>query len=163
MTRLLQDETQTHDSKGLSRGTLTLPLKGVYFDEIRAGTKTEEYRLCTPYWGKRLLERSYGSIVLTKGYPARDDHARRLVLPWRGYTIKVIEHPHFGDKPVSVFAIIVGHQQDSSIHAGSGVTQADSTTSSVPPEPPPTEDQLAAQDSMWGVLPTSAVHPEGGM
>jgi hypothetical protein len=43
------------------------------------------------------------------------------------------------------------HQQESSIHAGSDAVEADSSTSSTPPEPPPTEDQLAAQDSMWGV------------
>lgn len=87
--------------------TLTLPLKGEYFDQIKAGTKPEEFRLCTAYWAKRLLERSYDTVTLTKGYPASDDHERRMVLPWRGYAIKVIEHPHFGDKPVSVFAIRV--------------------------------------------------------
>lgn len=87
--------------------TLTLPLKGIYFDEIRAGTKVEEFRLCTPYWGKRLLERSYETVTLTKGYPAAGDSERRLVLPWRGYAIKVIQHPHFGDEAVSVFAIRV--------------------------------------------------------
>lgn len=89
--------------------TLHLPLKREYFEAIRAGTKTEEYRLCTPYWQKRLYSPfgSYDQIVLTLGYPARDDHARRLVLPWRGYTIKTITHPHFGPSPVQVFAIDV--------------------------------------------------------
>lgn len=29
--------------------TLTLALKGEYFDAIRAGTKLEEFRLVTPY------------------------------------------------------------------------------------------------------------------
>jgi hypothetical protein len=86
---------------------ITLPLKGEYFDAIKAGTKTEEYRLCTPYWGKRLMGRRYGTVTLTKGYPARDDAERRLVLPWRGFAIKVITHPHFGGEPVSVFAIDV--------------------------------------------------------
>ncbi|MGE8691006.1 hypothetical protein ACXIUT_14290 [Achromobacter denitrificans] len=28
-----------------------------------------------------------------------------LVLPWRGYTIKTIVHPHFGAAPVRVYAI----------------------------------------------------------
>ncbi|MDH1255063.1 ASCH domain-containing protein [Comamonas thiooxydans] len=89
--------------------TLTLPLKREYFEAIRDGTKTEEYRLCTQYWQMRLYSPfgSYDQIVLTLGYPARDDHARRIVRPWRGYTIKTITHPHFGESPVQVFAIKV--------------------------------------------------------
>lgn len=87
--------------------TLTLSLKGVYFDAIRDGSKPEEYRLCTPYWRKRLEGRSYARIILTKGYPAADDHARRFSLPWRGYTVKTIQHDFFGPEPVEVFAIKV--------------------------------------------------------
>jgi hypothetical protein len=87
--------------------TLFLPLKGEYFDQIKAGTKLEEYRLCTPFWKRRLEGKQFAGIVLTKGYPRRDDDARRLVLPWRGYQIKTITHPHFGNKPVQVYAIDV--------------------------------------------------------
>ncbi|HHN0562623.1 TPA: ASCH domain-containing protein [Pseudomonas aeruginosa] len=87
--------------------TLTLPLKGEYFDEIKAGTKPEEYRQVTSYWRKRLEGRSYDSIELTRGYPKRDDTARRLVLPWKGYRVATITHPHFGADPVEVFAIDV--------------------------------------------------------
>ncbi|HEK4046067.1 TPA: ASCH domain-containing protein [Pseudomonas aeruginosa] len=87
--------------------TLTLPLKGEYFDEIKAGTKPEEYRQVTSYWRKRLEGRSYDSIELTRGYPKRDDAARRLVLPWKGYRVATITHPHFGADPVEVFAIDV--------------------------------------------------------
>lgn len=92
--------------------TLHLPLKREYFEAIRDGHKSEEYRLCTPYWQKRLYSPfgSYDQIVLMLGYPARDNHARRLVLPWRGYSIKTITHPHFGPKPVEVFAIDVRGQ-----------------------------------------------------
>lgn len=88
---------------------LHLALKGEYFDAIKAGTKTEEYRLCTPYWQRRLYSTfgSYDRIILTRGYPRRDDAERRLVLPWRGYTIKTITHPHFGPDPVTVYAIDV--------------------------------------------------------
>jgi hypothetical protein len=88
--------------------TLTLPMKGIYFDQIAAGTKPEEYRLRTEYWRKRLDGRVYDQIVLTKGYPKANDHARRMVLPWRGFTWKTITHPHFGPEPVEVFAIRVG-------------------------------------------------------
>ncbi len=87
--------------------TLHLSLKAEYFDAIRDGTKPEEYRLMTPYWQKRLQGRQYDAIHLTKGYPARDDHARHLCREWRGFTVKTITHPHFGAEPVQVFAIDV--------------------------------------------------------
>jgi len=90
---------------------LILPLKGEFFDQIKAGTKPKEYRLCTPYWAKRLVNRSYDRVILTKGYPARGDHERRLVLPWQGYGIEVIEHAFFGSKPVLVYAINVEGKQ----------------------------------------------------
>lgn len=96
---------------------LILPLKREYFEAIRDGSKTEEYRLRNAYWKGRLnwleidgsivMPRTYNRIVLMLGYPARDNHARRLVLPWRGYTIKTITHPHFGPDPVEVYAIKV--------------------------------------------------------
>ena len=87
--------------------TLHLSLKTEYFDQINAGTKPEEYRLCTPYWSKRLIDRSYTSIELAKGYPKAGDTERRITRNWAGYTIKTIQHPHFGPDPVTVFAINV--------------------------------------------------------
>lgn len=86
---------------------LVLPLKREYFEAIRDGSKTEEYRLCTPYWNRRLTYRKFDRIVLTLGYPARDDQSRRLTRKWCGYTIKTITHPHFGPEPVQVYAINV--------------------------------------------------------
>lgn len=38
---------------------LILPLKRKWFDQIKAGTKTEEYRLCNDYWRKRLVGKSF--------------------------------------------------------------------------------------------------------
>jgi hypothetical protein len=86
---------------------LTLALKGIYFDEIKAGLKTEEYRLITPYWSKRLEGCDYDQILLTRGYPKRSDEERRLLRAWSGYTRKTLTHPHFGADPVDVFAIDV--------------------------------------------------------
>lgn len=86
---------------------LHLALKKEYFDAVRDGSKTHEYRLISPHWVKRLIWRKYDSIVLTLGYPARGDHSRRLVRPWRGYATQTITHPHFGPQPVHVFAIEV--------------------------------------------------------
>lgn len=84
---------------------LTIPLKGECFDQIKAGTKTEEYRLCTLYWKKRLHGRHYDKLVLTRGYPQRTDAERRMVFPWRRTTIRTITHPHFGSDPVAVYVI----------------------------------------------------------
>jgi hypothetical protein len=87
--------------------TLNLPLKGVYFDQIADGSKQEEYRLCTPYWRRRLEGKAFTHIVLTKGYPPSDAVGRRLVRPWRGYRVTTLQHEHFGPQPVEVFAIRV--------------------------------------------------------
>jgi hypothetical protein len=95
---------------------LVLSLKAEYFDAIRDGSKPKEYRLVNDYWSKRLIGRSYSEIVLTKGYPARDDHERRLHRVWNGYGIETITHPHFGDKPVRVFAIDVTMKGDNHAH-----------------------------------------------
>ena len=87
--------------------TLIIPVKGVYFAQIKAGTKPREYRQTTPYWRKRIEGQTYDRLVLTLGYPNADDRERRLVLPWRGYQIEKITHPHFGPVEVEVFAIDV--------------------------------------------------------
>jgi len=87
--------------------TLVLPVKGIYFEQIREGAKREEYRLVTPYWTRRIEGRTYDKVEITLGYPAAGDKSRRIVRPWRGYTIKTITHPHFGQSPVRVFAIKV--------------------------------------------------------
>lgn len=91
---------------------LTLPLKRIYFDEIKSGSKLREYRLCTPYWAKRLEGRDYDKIILTLGYPAAADKERRLVMPWRGFEKMRITHPHFGPSEVEVYAILVGETEN---------------------------------------------------
>jgi len=88
--------------------SLVLPLKSEYFNAIKRGEKMEEYRLANEYWTRRLVGKSFARIVLTKGYPSRSDHERRIVRPWRGYVERIITHPHFGPDPVRVFAIYVG-------------------------------------------------------
>lgn len=86
---------------------LVLPVKAIYFNQMKDGTKPEEFRLCTPHWRKRLEGRTYDKVVITLGYPSREDAERRLVRPWRGFRITTITHPHFGPDPVQVFAINV--------------------------------------------------------
>lgn len=89
---------------------LTLPMKGIYFDQIKSGEKLEEYRLCTDYWNLRLMGRVFHWIALTRGYPKGGgiEGETRLTLPWPGYPrVTTITHPHFGPDPVKVFAIDV--------------------------------------------------------
>jgi len=88
---------------------ITIPVNGVYFDQIGAGTKREEYRLVTPFWEKRLVGRSYSAVVMTRGYPKAGgiDGQTRLTRRWKGVSRKTITHPHFGPEPVEVFAIDV--------------------------------------------------------
>jgi len=88
--------------------SLYLPVKAIYFEQIKAGTKTQEFRLLTPFWRKRLEGKTFDFVVVTKGYPARLDAARRLTFPWAGYELKTILHEHFGPVAVEVFAINLG-------------------------------------------------------
>ncbi|PCM23683.1 hypothetical protein BH694_10960 [Escherichia coli] len=55
----------------------------------------------------QIMFREYDRLIITKGYPKRDDSSRRIDVPYDGYEVKTITHPHFGDKPVKVFAIKV--------------------------------------------------------
>lgn len=87
---------------------LQLAVKGEYFDQMKAGTKTEEYRLVNPYWiGRLACCKGYDRLIITKGYPRRDDESRRIDVKYQGFSIKTITHPHFGPEPVKVFAIKV--------------------------------------------------------
>lgn len=86
---------------------LILAVKREYFEEIKAGIKKEEYRLCNEYWTKRLVNRenTFHKLIITLGYPKKDDTDRRLIFPYVGWERKTITHKHFGKKPVEVFAI----------------------------------------------------------
>ena len=87
---------------------LTLNLMGRWFDDILAGTKTEEFRLNSKFWAPRLIDRDYGRIILLRGYPAGGGIVgkTRLLRAWRGVRlIPEFTHPHFGDDPVSVIAV----------------------------------------------------------
>ena len=91
---------------------LVLPLKREFFDAIKAGTKTEEFRLRNDYWRKRIEGKTFDKVILTLGYPPRDDAERRIVLPWCGYRECQIKHPLFGNFPVDVFAIDVAARSE---------------------------------------------------
>lgn len=84
---------------------LVLNLKKEYFQEIKLGIKTEEYRLCTPYWKKRLEGKIFNKIIIKLGYPKNSEIEKILVFKYSGYEIKTIKHKHFGSDPVKVYAI----------------------------------------------------------
>lgn len=93
---------------------LIIPVKGVYFDQIKSGEKTEEYRLVTPFWMSRLHNRDFSAVVLTRGYPKGGgiESVTRLTRCWKGCKIKHLQHPHFGPKTVTVFAIDVSQPKE---------------------------------------------------
>jgi len=84
---------------------LVLNLKKEYFNAIRDGSKQHEYRLTTPYWTSRIEGKEYDLLVIRLGYPRAGDSERELCFPYCGYEVQQIVHPHFGDKPVDVYAI----------------------------------------------------------
>lgn len=87
---------------------LTLNLKREYFEQIKSGIKTEEYRLCTPYWQKRLEGKTFDKVIIKLGYPKNDEIEKIMEFPWKGYKKRKITHKHFGSDPVKVYAIKVG-------------------------------------------------------
>lgn len=84
---------------------LILAVQKVWFDQMQAGEKLEEYRERTNYWRRRIEGRSYDMVVVTWGYPKWSDVGRHLVYAWKGYQEKKIFHPHFENREVEVFAI----------------------------------------------------------
>ena len=95
---------------------LMLAVQKTYFDQIKTGEKTEEYRDVTPYWEKKLIKDGlpieYSEVVITYGYPKKDDPEKTIKFPWNGWVKKEIIHPHFGDKPINVFAIKLSSKQN---------------------------------------------------
>lgn len=88
----------------MEKNILTLNLKKEYFEQIKAGSKVEEFRECRDYWEKR-LSKEFDEIHIKLGYPKRGDTSRVLKFLWNGYKVKKIIHPHFGDKKIKVYAI----------------------------------------------------------
>lgn len=90
---------------------LHLHVKGEYFDRIKFGKKTEEYRRFNSYWTARLNMRSYDEVHILRGYPRKMDPERTIIFPWNSYYIKKITHKEFGEEPVDVYAIRLSHSK----------------------------------------------------
>ena len=91
---------------------LTLHLKKKYFEQIRDGQKTIEYRLCNPYWLKRIAHQTerFDEIHLKLGYPKRGDESRTLRRKWCGYYFDTITHEIFGQEQVKCICMRVGEK-----------------------------------------------------
>jgi hypothetical protein len=90
---------------------LVLHVKKVYFDAIRDGRKSFEYRERTPYWDKRLRGRTYDAVQLHCGYPKAGDSSRIIRRRWKGFFEETIVHNHFGGRLVPVFSINVAEEK----------------------------------------------------
>jgi len=88
---------------------LRLAVKREYFEQIKSGEKREEFRLDNEYWQKRLVGRDepFRNVIITLGYPSKDQPERMLTFPYVGWERKTITHKHFGKDPVNVFAIFL--------------------------------------------------------
>lgn len=104
--------------------TLTLTLKKKWFDMIKSGVKTEEYREIKPFWTKRLMgnaieyvpdmdnpivpttiPKNYDTLVFTLGYPKADDMARRMV--FKNPKIKIaVGNPDWGAEKDKMYYVI---------------------------------------------------------
>lgn len=84
---------------------LQIALKGEYFDAIKKGNKYYEFREFNNFWQKRLVGKNFDKIILTKGYPSKTETEKFLTFDYAGYIVKKLTHKHFGDQPLTVFAI----------------------------------------------------------
>lgn len=98
--------------------TLPLTINKKWFDKIASGEKKEEYREVKGYWVKRLTnQNNNGSVNGCTFYKhfrfVRFQNGYRKNAPWmivefKGIEMKEIEHEHFHDGKVDVFAIKLG-------------------------------------------------------
>ncbi len=90
---------------------LHLHVKTEYFREIKAGTKRTEFREYSPYWKKffhwapssNRKHRAFDGIVIYNAY--KPGVHQQIHFNWSGLRLARIQHPHFGPRPVTVFAI----------------------------------------------------------
>lgn len=61
---------------------LTFNLKKEWFDKIKSGEKTHEYREAKPYWKKRIHKAwcmPFARICFCCGYPSKKDDDKRII------------------------------------------------------------------------------------
>ena len=81
------------DNAGSSNTLYLIVIKEVW-DRIVSGEKTIEYRECTDYWKKRIVDIPYNLIRITNGYG--NDTRPYVLLKYKGY--EVVDYngtPHY--------------------------------------------------------------------
>ena len=83
------------DNAGSSRTkTLYLIVYRDIMDRIFNGEKTIEYRECTEYWEKRIVDKPYDLIRITNGYG--NDTRPYIVMEYKGYEkVQYNGKPHY--------------------------------------------------------------------
>jgi hypothetical protein len=99
--------------------TLPLTINKKWFDQIEAGTKKEEYREVKNYWIKRLTNQNddgsvngnsfYKHFRFVRFQNGYSKNARWMLVEFKGIEMKEIEHEHFHDGKIDVFAIKLGN------------------------------------------------------
>jgi len=84
---------------------LILPVKKKWFDLIKSGEKKFEYRLRNEYWKKRLEGKTFSKVVITLGYPKKEDLEKRIEFEWLGYEEIEITSEEWENIPQEVFSI----------------------------------------------------------
>ena len=84
---------------------LFLSVKKKYFEMIKQGIKTEEYRELNNYWFKKLVNKNYDEIIISLGYPKKNDISKRISFKYEGYTLGNIKHEEWNYENKRVFAI----------------------------------------------------------
>jgi hypothetical protein len=93
------------------RGRLHLHVKTEYFNAIKSGEKTHEFRLANDYWTKRLnYTRWYSGVVIYNAYKPGSEN--RMEFPYVAPEIITRTHPHFGPHPVMVYAIPLNREKE---------------------------------------------------
>ena len=78
---------------------LTFNVKKEWFEKIKLGEKTHEYRALKPYWFRRLFLYStmlrsqttiplHSTCIFACGYPSKDDFSRRLEAKIKNISIR---------------------------------------------------------------------------
>ena len=104
--------------------TLPLTINKKWFDQIVSCEKTEEYREVKGYWVKRLTNqnddgtvngnsfyKNFRFVKFTNGYGKNKPW---IIVEFKGINMKEIEHEHFFDNKIDVFAIQLGQIIDRS-------------------------------------------------
>jgi len=98
---------------------LFIVVKNEYFQQILAGTKTEEYRRYTRYWISRVVGREYSHIIFQNGFKKHE----RVEVSYLGYEVQALQRDFFGPFPVKLFILKIALDTDRTLSYNGHVKQ----------------------------------------